>query len=171
MAASDYGCVARSVAVDSGLVAGKEAVVVAEKHGRAAARAAAAILLVGAGVQFYRELHEATGADPPPASEQLFVVFTGVVALWFAVVLLVRVGSLPKLAQLAIVRINASVISVLVLGGAIQAYAVQEFVGGTVNLIVALLAFVVARSELPASPRSGAPPTPSGKPGRPAPTH
>ena len=111
------------------------------------------------------------GADPPPASDQFYVVFTGVVALWFAVALLVRAGYLPKLAQFAVLRINASVIAILVLGGAIQAFAVQEFVGGTVNLIVALLAFVVARSELPASPRSGGPPTPSGKPGRPNPTH
>lgn len=144
---------------------------VAEKHGRAAARAAAALLLVGAGVQSAWVLGEASGADPPPAPDLLYGVVTAVVALWFAVALLVRVGYLPKLAQFAVVRINASVISILVLGGAIQAFAVQEFVGGTVNLIVALLAFVVARSALPDSPRSGAPPAPSGKPGRPNPTH
>jgi hypothetical protein len=144
---------------------------VTQKQGRAAARAAAAILTLIAGVLFFVALHDALGADPPSTSDQLFTAFSGVVALWFAVILLVRVGYWPKLAQFAVVRINAPVIAVLMLAGAIQAFAVRDFVLGPVDLIIALLAFVVARSELPESLRNGAPPTPSGKPGPPTPTH
>jgi hypothetical protein len=169
--AFDNGCIARSAAVDSGLGRQKEAIMVTQKQGRAAARAAGAMLVVRAGVLFSWELYEVLGADPPPTSDQLYAVFWGVVALWFAVILLVRVGYWPKLAQFAVVRINAWVIAVLVLGGAIQAFAAQDFVGGTVNLIIALLVFVVALSELPESLRNGATPTPSGLPGAPTPTH
>jgi hypothetical protein len=154
-----------------------------KSHGRAAAWTAAVILALIAGFQFYWglggtwELHEASGAAAPPvsASDQFSIVLIGVVALWFAVVLFVRVGYLPKLAQFAVARINAWVIAAVALGGAIQDFAAQtdfeRFVSGPLNLIVALLAFVVARSELPGSLRSGAAPTPSGKPGRPNPTH
>jgi hypothetical protein len=75
---------------------------------------AAAILVVGAGVQFSWALYEALAADPPPTSDQLYNALGGVVALWLAVILLVRVGYWPKLAQVAVVRINAPVIAVLV---------------------------------------------------------
>jgi hypothetical protein len=67
-----------------------------QKQGRAAARAAGAMLVVRAGVLFSWELYEVLGADPPPTSDQLYAVFWGVVALWFAVILLVRVGYWPK---------------------------------------------------------------------------
>ncbi len=148
---------------------------VTKSHGRAAAWAAAAILAVIASFQFYWELHEVFGTDPPSTSDQFSIVFIGVVALWFAVVLLVRVGYWPKLAQFAVARINAWAIAAVGFGGAVASFAgptdFDRFVSGPINLIVALLAFVVARSELPGSPTSGAAPTPSGKPGPPHPTH
>jgi hypothetical protein len=144
---------------------------VPRKQGRAAARAAAAILTVIAGILFSWELYEVLAGDPPPTSDQLYTVFSGAVALWFAVILLVRVGYWPKVAQFAVVRINAPVVAILILGGAIQAFAAQDFVLGPIDLIIALLAFVVARSELPESLRNGAAPAPSGKPGPPTPTH
>jgi hypothetical protein len=60
----------------------------------------------------------------------------GLVGLWIAGVLLIRVGYWPKLAQFAVARINAWVIAVLALGGAMQRFAGQDFVGGTINLII-----------------------------------
>jgi hypothetical protein len=97
-------------------------------------------------------------------------MFTGMVALWFAASCLCR----WLLAQARPVRGRAHQrLGYRLCGvwGSAQEFAVQEFVGGTVNLIDALLAFVVACSELSGSLRSGAAPTPSGKSGRPNPTH
>jgi hypothetical protein len=150
---------------------------VIRSHARAAAWTAAAILTVTGGLEVYWglggtwALPETPGDAPVSTSDHVAVVIFGLVGLWFAGVLLIRVGYWPKLAQFAVARLNAWVIAVLVLGGAIQEFAVQEFVGGTINLIVALLAFVVARSEAPASPTGAAAPTPGGKPGPPTPAH
>ena len=150
---------------------------VTKSHARAAAWTAAAILTVIAGVYVYWglggtwALPETPGENSVSTSDHVAVGFFGLVGIWLAGVLLIRVGYWPRLAQFAVARLNAWVIAVLVLGGAIQALAAQEFVAGTVNLIVALLAFVVARSELPESLVNRAAPPPSSKPGRPIPTH
>jgi hypothetical protein len=155
---------------------------VTESHARAAAWTAAAILTVIAGFYVYWglggtwALPATPGKNSVSTSDHFAVVFFGLVGLWFAAVLLIRVGYWPKLARFAVARLNAWVIAVLVLGGAIQTFAAQEFVAGTVNLIVALLAFVVARSELPDSLRNRGGTRSrwwetSSKPGPPTPTH
>jgi hypothetical protein len=132
-----------------------------------------------AGFQFYWGLggtwglHEATGGAAPPlsSSEQIGAAIIGLVALASAAVLLVRVGYWRRHVPFAIGRVGAWVIAIMSLGGAMGEFGAQtgfeRFVNGPGNLIVALLAFLVARSELPVPPRSGAVSTPRGKPGAP----
>lgn len=157
---------------------------VTNSHARAAAWAVAAILGVSAGFQVYWELGGTWGVDeasggavtpPLSASEQIGVVIIGLMLLAFAGLVLVRVGywgeHVPSaVARLA--RIGAWVLVFLPLLTALAYFGAQtdseRLIGGPINLILALLAFVVARSELPVSPRSRAVP-PSGKPGAPTP--
>lgn len=157
---------------------------VTKSYARAAAWAVAAILGVSAGFQFYWGLggtwglHEASGgavAPPLSASEQIGVVIIGLLMLAFAGLLLVRVGYWREHVPFAVARfarIGAWVLVVLPLLTALAYFGAQtdleRFFGAAINLIVALLAFVVARFELPVSPRSEAAP-PSGKPGAPTP--
>ena len=128
-------------------------------------------------------LHEASGGEAPPvsASHQIVGVLIGLLVL----ALRRRPASCSsgsatgastcRFAVARFARIGAWVIAAVALGGALADFGAQtdfqRFVDGPVNLIVALLAFVVARSELPVSPRSGAVPKPSGKPGPPTPAH
>lgn len=110
-----------------------------------------------AGVQFYAVLHAATSVDPPPMSALVFAVFIGVLALAAAVVLLVRVGYLRGRAPFEVGRTGASWVAWAGLGGAILGFAGQMdtawYIAGPVNLIISLLAFTVAHSELPERPR------------------
>lgn len=157
-------------------------------HGRAAAWAAAAILTAIAGYQLYRGLGGTWGPGLPElangsrralsASEQMVYVISGLVTLACAGVLLVRVGYWQEHLPFAVARVahvTVWVIAALALAGALQNFAGQTnadwFVEGSLDLIVALLAFVVARSERPVSPKSGAAPTRSGKLGRPTAAH
>lgn len=146
---------------------------VTQKHGRVAAWVAAAMFVVVAGVQFYWVLHEAVGADPPPVRELIGASLMGLLALAAAAILLVRVGYGHAHVSFEVGRTYAPWVAYLGLGGAVGGFAGQMgaawYIAGPVNLVIALLAFVVARSQLPGSPTSGAAPTPSGKPGSPTP--
>ncbi|MGZ6565237.1 MAG: DUF3995 domain-containing protein [Solirubrobacteraceae bacterium] len=154
-----------------------------KSYGRAAAWTAAVILGVVAGFQFYWGLggtwglHEVSGGTAPPvsASTEIDVVIIGLVDLASAGVLLARVGYWRERVPFAIARIGAWAIAIASLGGALGELGAhtdfERFANGSVLLIIALLAFVVARSELPTSPGSGAAPTPSRKPGPPTPAH
>ena len=153
---------------------------VTKSHARAAAWTAAAILTVTAGLEVYWglggtwALHESTGEPPVSKSDHVGVVTYGLVTLAFAGLLLVRVGYWREHVPSAVARfapIGAWVLAAMALVGAIQKFAAQDFVGGPINLIIALLAFVVARSEALASPTNRAAPTPGGKPGPPNPAH
>ena len=148
---------------------------VTRKHGRVAAWVAAAIFVVVAGVQFYAVLHEALGADPPPARELIGAALMGLFALAAAAILLVRVGYWRAHVSFEVGRRYAWWVAWIGLGGAVGGFAGQMdaawYIAGPINLIIALLAFVVAGSELPGSPTSGAAPTPRGKPGPPTPAH
>ena len=148
---------------------------VTKKHGRAAAWVAAAMFVVVAGVQFYAVIHEAFGADPPPVRELIGAALVGLLALAAAAVLLVRVGYWRAHVSFEVGRRYAWWVAYVGLGGAVGGFAGQMdaawYIAGPVNLILALLAFVVARSELPGSPTSRTAPTPSGKPGSPTPSH
>jgi len=151
------------------MAATKEVNMAATKDGRTAACVAAAIFVVLAGVQFYSVLHEALGVDPPPASALIGAVLTGLLALAAAAVLLVRVGYWREHVPFEVGRTGARWVAYASLGGAVLGFGglmdADWYIAGPINLIIALLAFVVARSELPGSPMSGAAPTPSGKPG------
>lgn len=148
---------------------------VTRKQGRAAAWVAAAMFVVAAGVQFYAVIHEAFGADPPPARELIGAALVGLLALAAAGVLLVRVGYWRAHVSFEAGRRYAWWVAWASVGGAVGGFAGQMdaawYIAGPVNLVIALLAFVVARSEFPGSPVSGAAPTPSGKPGFPTPSH
>lgn len=150
---------------------------VTKSQARAAAWTAAAILTVSAGFGVYWglggtwALPETPGEDPVPTSVYVAVVSFGLVGLYFAGVLLIRVGYWPKLAQFAVARLNVWVIAASVLGGAIQGFAETYYVEGARALIVALLVVVVARSELPESLRNRAAPPPSSTPGLPTATN
>jgi len=156
---------------------------VTQSQGRAAAWTAAAILTVSAGFQFYwgqggmLGLPDVSDGTDPPVPEPIGSVVIGLIMLAFAGVLLVRAGYWWEHVPFAVARlarINAWVI-VAPLGGALGNFAgqtnVDRFVSGPVNLIVALLALVVVRSELPVSLGSRAAPTPNGKPGTPTSAH
>jgi hypothetical protein len=98
----------------------------------------------------------------------------GLGCLVYAGVLLVRVGFWREHMPSAVTRfadLNAWLIVIVSLGGAVQAFAAADPFYGTVGLILGLLAFVVVRSEQPVSPPSGAAPTPSGRPGPPTAAH
>ena len=146
-----------------------------KKHGRTAAWVAAAFFVVVAAVQFYAVLHEALGTDPPPTSALIGAVLTGVLALAAAAVLLVRVGYWREHVPFEVGRTGARWVAYASLGGAVLGFGGQIdaawYIAGPINLIIALLAFVVARSELPGSPMSGAAPRPSGTPGSTTPAH
>lgn len=152
---------------------------VSRSHGRAAACTVAAILAVDAGVKFYWGLGGTwAGEAPLSASDQIREVGIGLVGLVYAGILLVRAGYWQEHMPSAVARfaaINAWVIVILPLGGALQAFAgptdFDRFVVGPLNLIIALLAFVVVRSERPVSPTIGAAPAPSGRPGPPSSAH
>jgi hypothetical protein len=145
----------------------------AKTHGRIAAWPAAAILVVVAGVQFYWELHGVLGADPPPAYEQIVAVLIGLLALAAAAVLLVRVGYWRAHVPFEAARTGAWWVAYAGLGGAVAGFGGQMgaewFIAGPVNLIIALLAFVVARSPLPGSATNVPARTPGGRPGAPTP--
>lgn len=142
---------------------------VTQSHARIAAWAAAVILVVIAGFQIYWGvggawgLDETSGRDLAPAAD-IGSVMIGLLALAVAGVLLLRVGYWRGHVPFATVWMTKTAAFVS-LGGAVVQFAARGFAAGTINLIVALLAFAVARSDLPASPPSGAAPTPSGKPG------
>jgi hypothetical protein len=148
---------------------------VTQKQGRVAAGAAAAMFVVVAGVQFYGVIDEAVGADPPPVRELIGAALMGLLALAAAVILLVRVGYSPAHVSFEVGRTYAPWVAWLGLGGAVAGFAGQMnaawYIAGPINLVLALLAFVVARSELPGSPTSGAAPTPSGTSGHPTSAH
>ena len=142
-----------------------------EKRGRAAAWAGAAIFVVVAGVQFSAALHEALGTDPPPASDLFVADLTGLLALVAAAVLLVRVGYWCEHVPFQVGLIGARWVAYVGLGGAVLGFGGQMsadwYIAGPVNLILALLAFAVVRSELPGSPTSRSAPTRKGEPGSP----
>jgi hypothetical protein len=76
----------------------------------------------------------------------------------FAAVLLVRVGYWREHMPCAVagfVDAQGWLIVIVPLGGALQAFAVSDPVGGLIDLILAALAFVVVRSEPPVSPTIG----------------
>ena len=102
-------------------------------------------------------------------------MLTGLLALAAAAVLLVRVGYWRAHVPFAVGRTGARWVAYAGLGGAVAGFGGQMgadwYIAGPIKLIIALLAFVVARSELPGSPTSGAAPPPSGKPGSPTPAH
>ncbi|HET9270422.1 MAG TPA: DUF3995 domain-containing protein [Vicinamibacterales bacterium] len=153
-----------------------------KSHARLAAWAAAAILVVIAGFQFYWGFggtwgaHEASGGamDELTTSEQIASVIGGLVLLALAGIVLIRVGYWRDHVPFAIARIGTWVIAVLLLLGALVNFTAQtdfeRFVNGPVALLVALLTFVVARSEVPVSPTGRSEPrTP--KRGAPTPVH
>jgi len=149
-----------------------------KSRARAAARMAAAMLALAAAFLFYWSLGGTwTGGGETPSDAGLSRIDTaimGLVCLVYAGVLLVRVGYWREHLPSGVTRfadINAWVIVLLPLGGAVQSFALADFVDGTFDLIIAALAFVVVRSEGPVSPRLGAPPRPSGKPGPPSSAH
>jgi hypothetical protein len=150
---------------------------VTRSQGRAAAWTAAAILTVSAGFQFYwgqggmLGLPDVSDGTDPPVPEPIGSVVIGLIMLAFAGVLLVRAGYWHEHVPFAVARlarILAWVIVVVQLVNALAAFGgqsdVDRFVGGPAYLIIAVLAFVVARSELPVPPGSGAAPMPSGRP-------
>lgn len=145
---------------------------VSQSHGRAAASTVAAILAFDAGVKFYWGLGGTwAGEAALSASDQIREVGIGLVGLMYAGILLVRVGYWHEHIPSAIARfadLNAWVLVIIPLGGAIQAFGeLDDPVGGVVDLIIAALAFVVVHSERPRSPTSGAAPTPRRMPGPP----
>lgn len=148
---------------------------VTQKQGRVAAWVAAAMFVVVAGVQFYAAIHEAVGADPPPMRELIGAALMGLLALAAAAILLVRVGYWRAHVSFEVGRTYAPWVAWVGLGGAVGGFAGKMdaawYIAGPINLVIALLAFVVARSELPGSPTSGAAPTPSGTPGHPTSAH
>ncbi len=88
----------------------------------------------------------------------------------YAGILLVRAGFWHEHMPSAVARfadLNAWVVAIIPLVVAIQAFGVDDPVGGVIDLIIAALAFVVVRSERPLSPTSGAAPTPRRMPGPP----
>jgi hypothetical protein len=129
---------------------------VTRSQGRVAAWAAAAIMVVVAGVQFYAVLHAAYGVDPPSAGALIFGVFIGVLAVAAAAVLLIRVGYLRERVPFEIARSGAKWVAWAGLGGAALGFAGQMdtawYIAGPVNLIISLLAFTVAHSQLPRRP-------------------
>ena len=144
-----------------------------KSHGRAAARTAAAILAVLAGLLFSWSLGSTWARAEPTSGDEINPALLGL-CLSYAGVLLVRVGYGREHMPSAVTRfadLNAWVIVIVPLGGALQRFAATYYVDGAINLIIALLAFVVVLSERPASPTSGAAPTPSGKLDRPTSAH
>jgi hypothetical protein len=146
-----------------------------KSYSRAAAWAAAVILVVIAGFQIYWGVGGTWGLDETSIATSstgadIGAVIIGFLALAVAGVLLLRVGYWRGHVPPATVWMTKTA-ALVSLGGAVAQYANRSFAGGTINLIVALLAFVVSRSDLPTSPTSGAAPTPSGKPGPAARTH
>lgn len=144
-----------------------------KKQGRVAAWAAAAILVVAGIGQFYAVLHTALGVDPPPANALVLAVLAGVLAVASAAVLLIRVGYWRERVPFEIGRTGARWVAYAALGGAVLGFGGQMdaewYIAGPINLIISLLAFVVARSELPEPPTSEVASPPSGKPGSPNP--
>jgi hypothetical protein len=154
---------------------------VSESQGRAAARAAAAILVVAAGFQFYWALGGTwAGGLELEGYDRIDRAIVGLLCLVYAGVLLVRVGywreHMPSgIARVAgakatstwpsVADLNAWLIVLVPVGGALQAFAQSDPVGGLIDLLVAALAFVVVRSERPVSPARGAAPRPSGRAG------
>jgi hypothetical protein len=130
---------------------------VTEKQGRVAAWAGASILAAAAVAQFYAVLHAAFGVDPPPANALVLAVLTGLLAVAAAAVLLIRVGYGRERLPFEVGRNGARWVAYAGLGGAVLGFAGQMdaewYIAGPVNLIISLLAFAAARSELPA-PRS-----------------
>ena len=141
---------------------------------RVAAWAAAAILVVTAGAQLYWGLGGTWGlsaADEASSTAQhVGSVLIGLVAGAGAGVVLARVGYWRGHAPPAIVRL-AWTLGFVALGGALAQFSAGGFLAGTINLVVALLAFVVARSDLPAPAAGGAASPPRGLPRPPSPTH
>ena len=139
-----------------------------EKQGRLAAWAAVAILVVTGLGQFYAVLHAALGVDPPPANDLVLAVLAGLLAIAAAAVLLIRVGYGRDRVPFEIGRTGARWVAYASLGGAVLGFGGQMdaawYVAGPINLVISLLAFVVARSELPESPAGGAAST-RGEPG------
>lgn len=130
------------------------------KHqGRVAAWAAVAILTLAALVQVYAALHAAVSVDPPPANALIFAVFVGLLAVAAAAILLIRVGYLRDRVPFEVGRTGARWVAYAGLGGAVLGFAGQLdaewYVAGPVNLVVSLLAFTVARSQLPGPPTTG----------------
>lgn len=144
-----------------------------KKQGRAAAWAATAIFLVAGIGQFYAVLHAAFGVDPPPANDLIVAVLAGLLAVAAAAVLLIRVGYWRERVPFEVGRTGAWWVAYAGLGGAVLGFGGQMdaewYIAGPINLITSLLAFVVARSELPEPPRSEAASSQSGKPGSPTP--
>jgi hypothetical protein len=138
-------------------------------HSRAAAWTAAVILVVIAGFQIYWGVGGAWGLGESAATSSTAAhigsVLIGLVALAAACVLLVRVGYWRGHVPITAVRLTRMV-ALVSLGGALAEFARGGFASGTINLIVALLAFVVAGCDLPASRLRGTAPTPSSSPRR-----
>lgn len=137
-----------------------------KEQGRAAAWAAAAILVVVCIGQFYAVLHAAFGVDPPPANALIGAVLTGLLAVAAAAVLLIRVGYWRDRVPVEVGRTGARWVAYAGLGGAVLGFGGQMdaewYIAGPINLLISLLAFVVARSELPEPPMSEAASPPSG---------
>ena len=130
---------------------------VAWSHARAAAWAATAIMVAVAAVQFYAVLRAVGSDDPPPARSLVFAVGVGVLAVVAAVVLLIRVGYLRERVPFEVGSTGAKWVAWGGLGGAVLGFAGQMdaewYIAGPVNLVIALLAFAVAYSELPPNTR------------------
>jgi hypothetical protein len=129
--------------------------VVTRKQARVAAWAVATILAVVAVVQLYAVLDAALGADPPATGALVLAALVGLLALAAAVVLLVRVGYLPERVRFDTARRATWWVGYASAGGAVLGFAGQMdaawYVAGPVNLVIALLALAVARSEPPLS--------------------
>lgn len=147
---------------------------VSKSHGRAAARTAAAILALLAGLLFSWSLGSTWARAEPTSGDEINPAILGLLCLVYGGILLVRVGYGREHIPSAVTRfadLNAWLIVIVGLVGALQMFAATYYVDGAIDLIVALLAFVVVLSERPASPTSGAAPTPSRKPGPPTTAH
>jgi hypothetical protein len=142
---------------------------VTKSHARAAACTAVAIIAVGAGIQFYWGLGGTwDGEAALSASDQIRSVVIGLAGLAYAGILLVRAGYWHEHLPSAVARIAdipAWLVVMIPLGGAASAFEMGAAGNGVGNLIIAALAFVVARGERPLLPGSRGAATAGGRPG------
>lgn len=133
---------------------------ITKSHARVAAWTAAVILAVNAGLNFYVALGGDLGgvsddAGAPVVSGQVDALLAGLGTLLYAGVLLVLVGYWRDRVPVAVARFARLTGWLIVLVPLAEAgryfSAPVDVVGGLICLVIALLAFVVARSEVPGS--------------------